>query len=136
MISVLMVSWDKHFFKGLETVFTANKIDSKWSDTGAGALSMLEENNPELILPELILIDEKLPDMTGRQFIEQVVQINPAIDCVVASGLSQKDFHQTYEGFGVLMQFPVRIGLNQGQMLLEHLKKIQDLQVNINKIGA
>ena len=131
MISVLMVSRDKHFFEGLETVFTANKIETKWSDTGAGALSMLEENKPELLL-----IDEKLPDMTGRQFIEQVVQINPMIDCVVASGLSHKDFHQTYEGFGVLMQFPVKIGPNQGQILIEYLKKIHDLQTNIKKGGV
>ncbi len=124
MISTRMVSRDRSFFAGIETAMVENNFKTEWSPTGATALAML------LVKPiDLIIIDEKLPDMTGRQFIGKVMMKNPRIHCIVASPLTKKKFHQAYEGLGVLMQFPVMPGGKEVQKLLERMEHIFDLKV-------
>jgi hypothetical protein len=46
------------------------------------------------------------------------------MDSVVLSALPHKDFHEHYEGFGVLMQFPLMPGKEQAQNLQDHLNHI------------
>jgi two-component SAPR family response regulator len=123
MINALIVSMDKTVFSDVETALVENGIKVDWCDSGTLALSMLmEEPN------DLVVADETLPDMTGRSFIEKVIMTNPMINCVVASSYSKKDFHEVYEGLGVLMQFPVAPGRKEAQELIEYLKKIRHLQ--------
>ncbi len=123
MISALMVSRDKLFFSGIKSVLAQENIKTVWCPTGEKALSMLSANSIDLII-----IDETLPDMTGRQFIETVVIKNPMTNCVVASPLSKKEFHEAYEGLGVLMQFPVISGEREAWKLLERSQQIFNLQ--------
>ena len=124
MISALMVSKEKVTFQGIIDTLVDENIDIYWSDSGTQALSLLLEKSIDLLI-----IDEQLPDMAGRQFIEKIVMKNPMINCVVASPLAHKEFHDAYEGLGVLMQFPVVPGKKDAQKLLEHMKQIFDLQV-------
>jgi CheY-like chemotaxis protein len=130
MISALMVSRDKKFFAGIENVLAENNIKTDWIGTGGEALSIISKNTMlSKNLIELLIIDEALPDMTGRQFIGQVVEKkNPMINCVISSPLIKKKFHQAYEGFGILMQFPVMPGRKEVQKLLKHINHIFTLQ--------
>ncbi len=128
MISISMVSRDKRFFEGIEGVLTENKIKTDWRSTGEKALSRA------LSTPiDLIIIDEDLPDMTGRQFIEKLVMKNPMIHCVVASPLTKKEFHERYEGFGILMQFPVFPNRREIENLREHMNHIFNLHLKLEK---
>ena len=124
MISTMTVSKGKSLFENIESVLAENDIKTEWTGTGTKALSMLL-NKPV----DLLIIDESLPDMTGRKFVEKMVMKNPMINCVVASPLSHKEFHDTYEGLGVLMQLPVFPEKKDAQKLIEHLKLIFHLQV-------
>ncbi len=122
MISISMASREKRFFAGMESILAENKIKTDWSPSGATALSR------SLAEPtDLMIIDENLPDMTGRQFIEKLVMQNPMINCVVASPLTKKEFHDTYEGYGILMQFPVLPGKIEAKTLIEHMNYISKL---------
>ncbi|MCF6249112.1 MAG: response regulator [Desulfobacula sp.] len=128
MISISMVSRDKRFFDGIEGILAENQIKTDWCSTGEKALSKA------IAVPmDLIIIDEDLPDMTGRQFIEKLVMKNSMIHCVVASPLTKKEFHGRYEGFGILMQFHIFPDRSEIETLLEHMNHIFNLHIKREK---
>ncbi len=88
-------------------------------EDGTTALELLSKNNFDLAVAA-----EKLSDMTGIEFIEQLVTINPMINTAVVSDLSKKDFHEATEGLGVLMSIPLEAGAKDAEGLLEYLYKI------------
>lgn len=88
-------------------------------DDGSLALDFLSKNNFDLAI-----VAEKLSDMTGIEFIEKLVTINPMINTAVVSDLSKKDFHEATEGLGVLMAIPSEAGSKDAQGLLAYLYKI------------
>ncbi|MCK5099641.1 MAG: response regulator [Desulfobacteraceae bacterium] len=128
MIQVLLVSREKSVFKELETAFSENKITTKWTDSAQKALSMLSKEKFDLFITH-----EQLPDMTGRDLVEKVVFINAMMNSVVISVLPHKDFHEAYEGLGVLMQFPLEPGKEQVQDLLDHLNRIARIASQTSK---
>ena len=128
MIQVLLVSREKSVFKELETAFSENKITTKWTDSAQKALSMLSKEKFDLFITH-----EQLPDMTGRDLVEKVVFINAMMNSVVISALPHKDFHEAYEGLGVLMQFPLEPGKEQVQDLLDHLNRIARIASQTSK---
>lgn len=127
MIHVLLVSREKNIFKVLETAFLDINIPFDWTDSAQKALSLLSEKEFNLFITE-----EQLPDMTARELIEKVLFKNAMIDSVVLSALSHDDFHETYEGLGVLMQFPVIPGKEQAQDLLDHINHIARIASRTN----
>ena len=122
MIHALMAGKDKAVFSEIETILADNQIMSTWCDSGKAALSKLFKNPGYLVIA-----DENLPDMTGPAFVENLVLQNPMTNCVVASALSSKKFHEIYEGFGVLMQFPDVPGKKDALKLIKHLELIFQL---------
>jgi DNA-binding NtrC family response regulator len=119
MINILLVNPKKSIFKNLENAFSENKITTQWTDSGEKAIVRLSKEKFDLFITH-----EQLPDMTGRQLIEKVLSKNAMMDSVVLSELPHKDFHENYEGFGVLMQFPLKPGKQEAQNLLDHLNRI------------
>jgi len=122
MIHALMAGKDKTVFSEIETILADNQIMSTWCGSGKAALSKLSKS-PDY----LVIVDENLPDMTGPAFVENLVLQNPMTNCVVASALSSKKFHEVYEGFGVLMQFPDVPGKKDALKLIKHLELIFQL---------
>jgi len=128
MIHVLLVSREKNVFKELEAAFPGNDITAQWTNTAKNGMSMLSEEKFDLFIT-----DELLPDMTGRELIEKVLSENAMMNCVVLSAQSHKDFHEAYEGLGVLMQFPPVPGKQQIEDLLDHLNRIARITNRTNK---
>ncbi|MCD4718835.1 MAG: response regulator [Desulfobacula sp.] len=128
MIHVLLVSREKTVFKELEAAFSDIKITFDWTDSAQNALSILSKEKFDLFIT-----DEQLPDMTGRDLIEKVLFKNAMMDSVVLSALSHKDFHEAYEGLGVLMQFPVVPGKEQARDLLDHTNRIARIASQTSK---
>ncbi len=128
MIHVLLVSREKTVFEELETAFSDNKITTEWTDKGQEALSRLSGKKIDLFIT-----DEKLPDMTGRELIEKVLFKNAMMNCVVLSALAHNEFHEAYEGLGVLMQFPLVPGKEHAQKLLDHLNLIAQISSRTSK---
>ena len=128
MIHILMVSKEKIVFKEIEAAFSINQITFDWTDTAQNALSMLSREKFDLFITH-----EQLPDTTGRNLIEKVLFQNAMMNCVVLSALPPKDFHEAYEGLGVLMQFPLNPGEKHVQTLLEHLNLITRIASRTSK---
>ena len=123
MIHTLLVSSDPEFFKGLEPEFNASGIEFNTETTGKAALEKLPI--------DLLIVDENLKDMEAKAFIEAVITQSPMTNCVVASPRSKKSFHDFYEGYGVLMQFPAWPKDDQAKKLIAHLNRIQMLQTQV-----
>ncbi len=119
MTHILLVSRKKDVFNALETVFTENKMSVEWKGTAQEAVALLSEKTVDLVIT-----DETLPDMAGKKLVETIVFKNPMIHCVVLSPLSHDQFHEAFEGLGVLMQFPLEPDEKCALELLDHMNRI------------
>ncbi len=122
-MSCLIVSRDKEIFSSVEQALIKNHMDIEWIDSGKKLLSLLSEHPTDKKI-ELVIIDGNLPDENARDLVEQVIMQAPMTNCVATSALSPEDFHETFEGFGVLMQLPLKPGSQDAQSLVTHLNKI------------
>ena len=121
-MSCLIVSRDKEIFSSVEQALIKNHMDIEWIDSGKKLLSLL--SNPTDKKIELVIIDGNLPDENARDLVEKVIMQAPMTNCVATSALSPEDFHETFEGFGVLMQLPLKPNTQDAQNLVTHLNKI------------
>ncbi|MBC8440792.1 MAG: hypothetical protein H8D87_14075 [Deltaproteobacteria bacterium] len=122
MINVLLASSDKAHFSDMINAFQDHGIRIDPVQTGDLALTMVADSRYNMLIT-----DEDLPDMSAKTLIERTITLNPFMNCVVASTLSSNDFHEAFEGLGVLMQFPRTPGRTDVQKLIDHLNKIESL---------
>lgn len=100
--------------------------------TGAAGLKQLQG-----MLMDLVIVDEQLDDMSGIEFVQRLVQVNPLVNTAIVGSLSKADFHEATEGLGVLMQLPPSPGDKDAEALLAVIEKISGLmQSETNKAVA
>jgi len=125
LIRILLVSPDQKSLSGMLETFDQADIELEWAGAGSTALSMVADQIFNLVVP-----DENLGDMTGLEFAEKLITLNPMINCALVSSLSPEDFHEASEGLGLLMQLPVKPEREGAENLLNYLKKILNLTGN------
>ncbi|MBU4297811.1 hypothetical protein KKG48_04575 [Patescibacteria group bacterium] len=76
---------------------------------------------------DVVIVDEQLDDMSGIDFVKQLVMVNPMVNTAIVGDLSKKDFHEATEGMGVLMQLPLHPQERDAEALLAILEKISGL---------
>ncbi len=122
MINVLLASRNSDSFSNMMQTFQSHNIQIDQTKSGESALSMMTDGDYHLLIT-----DEHLTDMNGKTLIDKTTAQDPFMNCVAVSTLSHKDFHEAYEGMGVLMQFPPVPSAEDAQKLLDHLDKIHSL---------
>jgi two-component SAPR family response regulator len=90
--------------------------------TGAAGLEQLKDKRLDLVI-----VDEQLDDMSGIDFVKQLVRVNPLANTAIVGSLPGEEFHEVTEGLGVLMQLPPQPGEQDGEALLAVLAKISGL---------
>ena len=90
--------------------------------TGAAGLAQLQGR-----AVDLVIVDEQLDDMSGIEFVEQFVKVNPLANTAIVGSLPEDEFHEATEGLGVLMQLPPRPQERDAENLLAILAKISGL---------
>ena len=129
MTQILLVSPEKNSFKDLEPAISENSNTVQWTDTGEKALHLLAGQKLDLVITH-----EQLPDMTGRKLVENIIAFNAMLNCVVLSALSKEEFHEAYEGLGVLMQFPLTPGKEEILKLQDHLDRIRRISDQVKPL--
>ncbi|MGB6012622.1 MAG: response regulator [Desulfobacterales bacterium] len=123
MNKLLMVTPDKAPFNEFALVLAQNDdVEVSWTETGQRALDMVSGMSFDLVV-----VDEKLGDMTGIEFIETLVSVYPMINCAAVSPLPSDEFHEVSEGLGILAQLPVLPRAKDAEDVLKrlnHLKKL------------
>ena len=120
-----MVSQDKSTFEKITNQFSDNDFSTEWVNSAQDAILQLDNKKFDLFI-----ISEDLPDMTGRQLIEKALFQNAMMNSVVLSQLTHKEFHEIYEGLGVLMQFPLKPETKDVQNLMKHLDRINNINLS------
>jgi response regulator RpfG family c-di-GMP phosphodiesterase len=123
-----MAVTDKQAFTHLAQELGRYPVDIRWADTGNTVLDLLTQAGDQGGTVDLVITDETLADMTGRDLVEQVIMKSPVTNCAAASALSPDRFHEVYEGLGVLMQLPLTPDAESGKELVRILKKLNILR--------
>lgn len=119
MIHVLLITPDRRNFAALSTTLEAEKASLLWEAAGVTALEALRESPVDLVIA-----DAALDDMTGLEFAERLVALNPMINCALVSPLEKEAFHEASEGLGIAMQLPPVPDPDDAKRLVAHLKQI------------
>ena len=127
MIRLLLVTPYKNSLLKLASAMEKyNDVELTWIDSGQKALDKLSKTSMDLVVT-----DKELGDMTGLEFVEKLVRVNPMINCAVLSSLPSDEFHEASEGLGIFAQLPLRPGKADAEKLLNDLRKLKDLTAGI-----
>jgi CheY-like chemotaxis protein len=124
MLKLLLVSPDKASLLDLASALAEFKdVDLSWAASGEKALSNSSDNEIDLVIT-----DEQLGDMTGLEFANRLLSVNPRINCSTVSQLSPENFHDASEGLGLMAQLPVRPGKEDAEKLIQNLRNLKEAQ--------
>ena len=130
MIHLLLATpYRKSLFELASALEKYDDVELTWTESGKKALDMLSETSVDLVVT-----DEEIGDMTGLEFANKLLRVNPMINCAVLSPLPSDEFHEASEGLGVFAQLPLRPVKEDAEKLLKRLKSLKDLTAGI-KIG-
>ena len=124
MIKILLASLNSEMFSDMIAAFQSHNVRIDSIQSGSSALTLIAKRSYNLLIT-----DEHLPDMPGKTLIERTITHNPFMNCVAVSTLTNKEFHDEFEGLGVLMQFPPAPDTTDVQKILDHLDKIHNKKV-------
>ncbi|MBW2014002.1 MAG: response regulator [Deltaproteobacteria bacterium] len=128
MIRLLLVTpYRKSLFELASAMDEYDGVELTWTESGQKALAKLSETSVDLVIT-----DKELGDMTGIEFAEKLVRVNPMINCAVLNSLPSDEFHEASEGLGVFAQLPLRPSRDDAENLLKRLKNLKDLTTGIN----
>ncbi|MEA1946739.1 MAG: response regulator [Thermodesulfobacteriota bacterium] len=128
MIRLLLVTpYRKSLFELASALEKNDDVELTWTEAGQIALDMLSET-----AVDLVVADKELRDMTGLEFAEKLLRVNPMINCAILSSLPSDEFHEASEGLGVFAQLPLRPAKGDAKTLLKRLKNLKDLTAGIN----
>jgi len=127
MLRILLVSPDKDSLIDLKTGFEEDGVQTTWVVTCGDIFFRLKEETFDLIV-----IDEKLPEMNGLECIEKLISSNPMLNCAVISSLSPDEYHEASEGLGILMQLPEKPVKEDAAKLIDHLNTILNLTKKVS----
>jgi hypothetical protein len=128
MIYAVLAVKDKQAFTHLAQELHRYPVDIRWTDTGNALLDILSQTIDQGKTLDLAITDETLTDISGRALVEKAVMKSPMTNFAVSSTLSSDQFHESYEGLGVLMQLPVTPDAESGKKLVSALKKLNILK--------
>lgn len=127
MIYAVLAARNKQTFTHLTQELCRYPVDIHWAEDGKTVLEILSQAQGQGRRVDLVITDETLPDMSGKTLVEQVTMKSPMTNCAAASALSPDQFHDFYEGLGVLMQLPLDPDDESGKELVRILKKLNIL---------
>jgi len=128
MIKMLLVTSEREPFSEFATVLKKkDDVELTWAASGQEALEAISGNPVDLVI-----VNENIGDMTGIEFMKNLLPINPMINSAAVSPLPSEEFHEASEGLGVLVQLPVDPGEFEAEDLLKRLKNLKNLTAGIN----
>jgi CheY-like chemotaxis protein len=116
---ILLVTPNRSIFGDIAAAIHDMGGHIRWATSGGQAIERIGHQPVDLVVT-----DEQLGDMTGLEFIADVVAVNPAINCATVSSMSDKAFHQASEGLGILMKLPPAPGRTDADRLITRLNQI------------
>ena len=73
---------------------------------------------------DLVVLEEKLPDMSYLEAVQELLKINAFINTAVVTGLSGEEFHEQSEGLGILAGLGPGVDRDQVKQLMDQLRLV------------
>ncbi|WP_051617085.1 response regulator [Desulfonatronovibrio hydrogenovorans] len=89
------------------------------AESGSQVMEMLKDTRPDLLI-----VDERLPDCSSLELIRKVVLANPMINTAVVTDMNRKELHEKFEGLGVLAALSHDPGPDEAAELLMALNRV------------
>jgi CheY-like chemotaxis protein len=132
MFKLLLVSPDKAALSGLASALAEDgDVDLSWAEYGKEALKIASDNTIDLVIT-----DEWIGDMTGLEFADRLLPVNPRINCATVSQLSPENFHDVSEGLGLMAQLPTHPGKEDAERILQGLRNLRGLMGEVGVIDT
>lgn len=117
MNKALLVTTSPGAFAPFASALTSAGFSLARADSGQAALAAVERE-----APDLVIIDDQLRDVPAMELIKRIVAVNAFVNTAVVTSLGEDEFHEAYEGLGVLSRIPPRPGLAEAQELARKLQ--------------
>ncbi len=120
MLKLLLVGDKNEALSGLESILKDyDDIELNYAGSGESALEVIDKSI------DLVVTDENLSDMTGLEFAKRLIKTSPMTNCVSVSSLSEEEFHEASEGFGLMDHLPVHAQKEDVEKLIKNLRFIK-----------
>jgi len=116
---ILVDSTGNTFLKIIPDLQTDNRVLLRQADSGMAAFDTLSSGTYDLAL-----VSEQLTDMTGIEFVRQLVARYPFVNCALVSSMQDADFHEATEGLGILSKLPSKPDATHVAELMRKLESI------------
>jgi two-component SAPR family response regulator len=130
-LQILLVGGDQSSFNAFMLTLQDEKhIGMTFVDSAEQAMQTLERTKVDVAV-----VSSELADMSGLQFVRQLVVQQPFVNCALVSPLYSHEFHEQTEGLGVFMQLPVNPGAEAALEMIEHLERIYQISNEFQQDG-
>lgn len=113
--AILIVTPDADGFSELRGEMSSQKdFGVTLAGSGTEALNLIKNKSFHMVVA-----DENLGDMSGLEFAEKLVHLNPLVNCALVNSLAPREFHEASEGLGILAQLSPRPDKEAAKELVE-----------------
>ena len=74
--------------------------------------------------PHLVIVDSEVTDTDPLSLVREIISANAMVNAAVVSALSDHEFHEAAEGFGILCRLPIDPGPDEANELLKKLRSV------------
>lgn len=122
-INIILISDKKGTFAELEKELANHQqFLITYIDKFAQVTERIQKNKVDVVV-----VAEQLGSQGGFEFVQEIVKLNPFINCALASSLAHDDFHELTEGYGIFMQLSSNPTRKEGTELFEKIAKLYQL---------
>jgi len=116
---ILVDSTGYTFSKTIPALQADKRVLFRQADSGIAAFEALSGG-----ACDLALVADQLTDMTGLEFVRQLVARHPFVNCALVSSMTDTDFHEATEGLGLLAKLPPEPDAKHVARLMRKLESI------------
>ncbi|MEJ2589447.1 MAG: response regulator [Deltaproteobacteria bacterium] len=121
MIKVIIVSPHQENFSEFSAALARQEDVALDHLTSGAQVLELAADSPV----DLVVTDEALDDMTGLKMANELVRLNPMINCACVSRLSEEAFHEASEGLGLMPRLSLNPGKAEAEALLSTIRQLK-----------
>ncbi len=74
--------------------------------------------------PHLVIVDSGSPGIDWLDVVKEIISADAMVNTAVVSALSDREFHEAAEGFGILCRLPLDPGPGEADGLLKKLRSV------------
>ena len=120
MLHILLVTVRQEIFHSFaEGLCSDPEVCLDQVTSGAEALSIVRTR-----CPHLVIVDSGSPGVDWLDVVKEIISANAMVNTAVVSALSDREFHEAAEGFGILCRLPLDPGPGEAGGLLKKLRSV------------